>query len=188
MTIDFKNLLKQSLSDPRQAAAILLSYNLTLELVLYIFVASICLSTVMMFAMQFLLTQGQVSGVVIFNSPWIFATLVATMTMLLCVSLAWTGQKMSGTGDFKSIFTVIAWLQVLQLVFQAASYLLMLVTPILASLVQLFTFFWSLWLFVAFIDTAHQFNNIGKSVLVSLLGSSLGILVIVLLISLFGIM
>lgn len=186
--IDLRNLMRLSLFDPRQGAGLLLSYQLSTEAVFYLFAASVCVSTAMMFGMQILLTNGEAAGLIAVASPWMFALLVAGMTMMVCGTISWTGQKFEGTGDFRAVFTVMAWLQVLQLVFQAAFYLSMLSLPALAAIVQLGTFLWSLWIFVAFIDRAHEFNSMGKAALVAFLGSSLGVVVIVLFISLFGFM
>ena len=75
------------------------------------------------------------------------------------------------------------------MVMQMTSFLVMVLFAPLAGIVQFAIFLWSLWIFVAFIDAAHGFDNMIKSSLVAVLGSSLGsigMLVTVIFISTLG--
>ena len=103
--IDLRNLMRLSLFDPRQGAG-LLAYQLSTEAVFYLFAASVCVSTAMMFGMQILLTNGEAAGLIAAASPWMFALLVAGMTMMVWVNFL-AGQKFEGTGDFRAVFTVM---------------------------------------------------------------------------------
>ena len=186
--INLITLLKISFTDPKQAGSIILSYDLPYNAIASIFAAAICASTAMLFAVDlFYDTEGlSLTNV---STPWVFALLVGVMTLVVCGAISWTGQRFSGLGDFKSIFTIVAWLQVVQMVMQMTSFLVMVLFAPLAGIVQFAIFLWSLWIFVAFIDAAHGFDNMIKSSLVAVLGSSLGsigMLVMVIFISTLG--
>ena len=170
---NFASLLKLSLSNPKEAGRAILSYGLSYDAICSIFAAAICASTAMMFAVATLYETDEPSLTNV-STPWIFALLVGIMTIVVCGAISWTGQRFSGQGDFKAVFSIVAWLQVVQMVLQLASFLVMFFLTPLIGFIQLVIFFWSLWIFVAFIDAAHGFDNMIKSSLVALLGSSLG--------------
>ena len=170
---NFTNLLKLSLLDPKQAGQSILSYDLSYEAICSIFVAAICASTSMMFAID-LLYETEGPSLTKVSTPWVFALLVGVMTLVVCGAISWTGQRFSGQGHFKSILTIVAWLQVVQMFMQMASFLVMVILTPLIGIVQFGIFLWSLWIFVAFIDAAHGYNNMVKASLVALLGSGLG--------------
>ena len=172
-TYNFTNLLKQSLLDPKQAGQSILSYDLSYEAICSIFAAAICASTSMMFAID-LLYETEGPSLTKVSTPWVFALLVGVMTLVVCGAISWTGQRFSGQGHFKSILTIVAWLQVVQMFMQMASFLVMVILTPLIGIVQFGIFLWSLWIFVAFIDAAHGYNNMVKASLVALLGSGLG--------------
>ena len=172
-TYNFTNLLKQSLLDPKQAGQSILSYDLSYEAICSIFAAAICASTSMMFAID-LLYETDGPSLTKVSTPWVFALLVGVMTLVVCGAISWTGQRFSGQGHFKSILTIVAWLQVVQMFMQMASFLVMVILTPLVGIVQFGIFLWSLWIFVAFIDAAHGYNNMVKASLVALLGSGLG--------------
>ena len=170
---NFTNLLKLSLLDPKQAGQSILSYDLSYESICSIFAAAICASTSMMFAID-LLYETDGPSLTKVSTPWVFALLVGVMTLVVCGAISWTGQRFSGQGHFKSILTIVAWLQVVQMFMQMASFLVMVILTPLIGVVQFGIFLWSLWIFVAFIDAAHGYNNMVKASLVALLGSGLG--------------
>ena len=170
---NFTNLLKLSLLDPKQAGQSILSYDLSYESICSIFAAAICASTSMMFAID-LLYETDGPSLTKVSTPWVFALLVGVMTLVVCGAISWTGQRFSGQGHFKSILTIVAWLQVVQMFMQMASFLVMVILTPLIGIVQFGIFLWSLWIFVAFIDAAHGYNNMVKASLVALLGSGLG--------------
>ena len=182
---NFTNLLKLSLLDPKQAGQSILSYDLSYEAICSIFAAAICASTSMMFAID-LLYETEGPSLTKVSTPWVFALLVGVMTLVVCGAISWTGQRFSGQGHFKSILTIVAWLQVVQMFMQMASFLVMVILTPLIGIVQFGIFLWSLWIFVAFIDAAHGYNNMVKASLVALLGSGLGSIAMIAMIAFFS--
>ncbi len=184
-SINFTHLLKLSLSDPKQAGQVILSYGLSYEEICSIFAAAICASTSMMFVVD-LLYETEGPSLTRVSTPWVFALMVGIMTIVVCGAISWTGQRFSGRGHFKSIFTIVAWLQVVQMLMQMASFLVMVLLTPLIGIVQFGIFLWSLWIFVAFIDAAHGYDNMIKSSLVALLGSGLGSIVMLAMVAFFS--
>ena len=178
-------LLKVSFSQPKEAAGIIISRGFSYDVIWSVFIASICLTTAMQFFADGLM---QVDGPSLndISSPWIFALMVGGMTLLVCATITWTGQRFDGVADFKTIFALVAWLQVIQLILQTIIYVLLLLVTALAGFAQIAIIFWSLWIFVAFIDTAHGFDNMLKSFVVSVLGIGLGGIILFFMISFMG--
>lgn len=171
--IHLGDLLKTSFSKPKEAAAFILSLGFSYDVIWSVFIASICLTTAMQFFADGLI---QVDGPSLndVSSPWIFALMVGGMTLLVCATITWTGHRFDGAANFKTIFTLVAWLQVIQLILQAINLVLLFLVTALAGFAQIAIIFWSLWIFVAFVDTAQGFNNMLKSFVVSVLGIALG--------------
>ena len=180
--IHLVNLLRTSFSQPKQAAAVIISRGFSYDVIWSVFIATICLTTTMQFFADGLLkVDGPSLNDV--SRPWIFALMVGGMTLLLCATITWTGQRFHGEANFKTIFTLVAWLQVIQLLLQAIIYFLLYLVTALAGFAQIAIIFWSLWIFVAFVDTAHGFDNMLKSFLVSVLGIGLGGIILFFMIS-----
>ncbi len=184
--IHFGDLLKTSFSKPKEAAAVILSRGFSYDVIWSVFIASICLTTAMQFFADGLM---QVDGPSLndVSSPWIFALMVGGMTLLVCATITWTGHRFDGEAKFKAIFTLVAWLQVIQLILQAIIYVLLFLVTALAGFAQIAIIFWSLWIFVAFVDTAQGFDNMVKSFVVSVLGIALGGIILFFVISFMGV-
>ena len=175
------NLFKFSLLDPKEAAKEILEKDFPYEVIWSIFIASICVTTAMQFAVESFMKEDGPS-LIDFSRPSVFACTIAGTTLFVCGTITWTGQRFGGQSKFKSIFALLAWLQVVQLVLQALIYTVLALVPIFTAFAQIVILFWSIWIFVAFMDTAHGFENMFKTALVALLGISLaGVLLLFIL-------
>ena len=119
-------------------------------------------------------------------SPWQFATIVTALTLATAIGIAWIGQKLSGQGSFRLVMALIAWLQVVQLGMQVVSYFTLILPTILVTFVQFGLIGWSFWIFIAFIDEVHKFDNMIKSTLVAFLGTMVGMLGLIFMLGFFG--
>ena len=122
--IHLADLLKTSFSKPKEAAAVIISRGFSYDVIWSVFIATICLTTAMQFFADGLMKVDAPSLNDV-TSPWIFALMVGGMTLLVCATITWTGQRFDGNANFKTIFTLVAWLQVIQLILQAIIYLLL---------------------------------------------------------------
>lgn len=184
--ISLQVLFQQSFVDPKAAAKQFLTLDLSYDAIFSMFLATVCASTVLIFGFDALF-QSQETSVDLLSSPLQFAMIVTVLTLATAVGIAWIGQKLSGVGRFRPIMGLIAWLQVLQLGMQLLSYVTFLLPSIFVTFAQFGLIGWSFWIFIAFIDEAHQFGNMLKSALVALLGSMIGMFGLFFIISLFGI-
>ena len=184
-TVNLVDLLKNSFTNPKDAASTIISRGFSYDVIWSVFVASICLTTAMQFFVDSMMkSDGPTLSDV--SSPWIFAVMVGGMTLLVCATITWTGQRFDGQANFKTIFALVAWLQVIQLLLQVLIYALLFLVAALAGFAQIAIIFWSLWIFVAFVDTAHKFDNMMKASVVSVLGIGLGGVILFFMISFMG--
>ena len=184
--VNIQLLFRQSFVEPKTAAKQFLALDLSYDAIFSLFLASVCASTVLIFGFD-IVFYGADARVGFLGSPWQFAAIVAVLTLATAIGIAWIGQKMSGQGSFRLVMALIAWLQVVQLGMQVVSYFTLILPTLLVTFVQFGLIGWSFWIFIAFIDEVHKFDNMMKSALVAFLGTMVGMLGLFFMISLFGI-
>ena len=184
--VNIQLLFRQSFVEPKTAAKQFLALDLSYDAIFSLFLASVCASTVLIFGFD-IVFYGADARVGLLGSPWQFAAIVAVLTLATAIGIAWIGQKMSGQGSFRLVMALIAWLQVVQLGMQLVSYFTLILPTLLVTFLQFGLIGWSFWIFIAFIDEVHKFDNVMKSALVAFLGTMVGMLGLFFMISLFGI-
>ena len=184
--VNIQLLFRQSFVEPKTAAKQFLALDLSYDAIFSLFLASVCASTVLIFGFD-IVFYGADARVGLLGSPWQFAAIVAVLTLATAIGIAWIGQKMSGQGSFRLVMALIAWLQVVQLGMQLVSYFTLILPTLLVTFLQFGLIGWSFWIFIAFIDEVHKFDNMMKSALVAFLGTMVGMLGLFFVISLFGI-
>ena len=184
--VNIQLLFRQSFVEPKTAAKQFLALDLSYDAIFSLFLASVCASTVLIFGFDTVFYGGD-ARVRLLGSPWQFAAIVAVLTLATAIGIASIGQKMSGQGSFRLVMALIAWLQVVQLGMQVVSYFTLILPTLLVTFVQFGLIGWSFWIFIAFIDEVHKFDNMMKSALVAFLGTMVGMLGLFFMISLFGI-
>ena len=184
--VNIQLLFRQSFVEPKTAAKQFLALDLSYDAIFSLFLASVCASTVLIFGFD-IVFYGADARVGLLGSPWQFAAIVAVLTLATAIGIAWIGQKMSGQGSFRLVMALIAWLQVVQLGMQVVSYFTLILPTLLVTFLQFGLIGWSFWIFIAFIDEVHKFDNMMKSALVAFLGTMVGMLGLFFMISLFGI-
>ncbi|MGB0608220.1 MAG: YIP1 family protein [Paracoccaceae bacterium] len=184
--VNIQLLFRQSFVEPKTAAKQFLALDLSYDAIFSLFLASVCASTVLIFGFD-IVFYGADARVGLLGSPWQFAAIVAVLTLATAIGIAWIGQKLSGQGSFRLVMALIAWLQVVQLGMQVVSYFTLILPTLLVTFLQFGLIGWSFWIFIAFIDEVHKFDNMMKSALVAFLGTMVGMLGLFFMISLFGI-
>ncbi len=185
-SVDIQMLFRQSFVEPKAAARQFLALDLSYDAIFSLFLATVCASTVLIFGFDAVF-YGAEARVGLLGSPWQFAAIVTVLTLATALGISWIGQKLSGQGSFRLVMALIAWLQVVQLGMQVVSYFTLILPTILVTFVQFGLIGWSFWIFIAFIDEVHKFDNMMKSTLVAFLGTMVGMLGLFFMISLFGI-
>ncbi|MBT6097220.1 MAG: hypothetical protein HOM03_09815 [Marinovum sp.] len=183
--VNIQQLFRQSFVEPKAAAKNFLALDLSYDAVFSLFLATVCASTVLIFGFDALFQNAQARPGLL-ESPWQFAAIVTVLTLSTAVGIAWIGQKLSGQGTLRTVMGLIAWLQVVQLGMQMVSYFTLILPSILVTFVQFGLIGWSFWIFIAFIDEVHKFENMMKSTMVAFLGTIIGMLGLFFMLGFFG--
>lgn len=101
-----------------------------------------------------------------FQSPALFTLFLFGALVITVLSLSWVGRSLGGAGQVPQVLVLIVWLQVLRLVVQVSLLVLMLVLPLAGLAMVMVASVWGIIILVVFIDRAHGFNNIFKSIAV----------------------
>ncbi|WP_162933070.1 Yip1 family protein [Roseovarius sp. EL26] len=115
-------------------------------------------------------------GVVVpslFLSPLLFATAsVLSLVATVCL-LHWLGQTLGGEAQRNDLLVLVTWLQVVRILAQLFSALVVFIMPAMAGLLMLVASLWGIVILVTFINKAHRFSNPFKGLGV-LIGTMLG--------------
>ena len=122
----------------------------------------------------------------LFDVAIIYFLFVAGGLILIVFAVFWTGRIFGGRGSLEDIMVVIVWLQFLRVLVQASALILLLTIPFVSFLFVIGATMIGCWIFVHFVNEAHEFDNLGKSAVV-LIAAFAGMLVgLSLLLSLVG--
>ncbi|MFP4404320.1 YIP1 family protein [Rhodosalinus sp.] len=119
-------------------------------------------------------------------APVPFALFLAAGLVGTIYALWYVGRTLGGAGSLGDIMVLLVWLQALRLVVQAALLVLVPLSPVLSSLVVLAAAAIGFWILLNFIDVAHGYGNLLKSLgalALSVLAMALGL---TFLVTLFG--
>ena len=101
-----------------------------------------------------------------FQSPALFTLFLFGALVITVLALTWVGRSLGGAGQVPQVLALIVWLQVLRLGVQLALVVLMFALPLGGLALVMVASVWGLIILVVFIDRAHGFNNIFKSIAV----------------------
>jgi hypothetical protein len=178
----FINLMIGTLSQPRDAAAEILSIRPNRSVMWSALVLAVLLNT-MVYQISLFASPPQVALPVIFSSPIIFAILIGSGLVLSIYSITYAGRFIGGRAVLDDVMALLIWLQFLRFAVQLAAFLLMPIIPGIAGLLILY----GMWLLLQFVDVAHGFENLLTSFFALIL-SGLGIVLgLAILLSLLGV-
>ena len=180
----FISLGRQALTEPREAAATLLSMGVPREAHWTAFFLLVVLSVLL----------NEIVGMMSPAEPLAFAITPIIMVMLTALISAvsiWAvwkvGQSMGGTGTFEETLLLTIFLQGILFAGKLVEFVLMLAMPVLAGLFSLALVIFAFWLNINFIATLHGFSSLWRAFGVLML-ATLGVaLVLVFLMTLTGI-
>ncbi len=105
----------------------------------------------------------------VFQSPALFTLFLFGALVITVMTLTWIGRRLGGAGQISQVLAVIVWMQVLRLAVQLALLVLMLALPLAGLALVMIASVWGLIILVVFIDRAHGFESIFKSIAVLVL-------------------
>jgi hypothetical protein len=95
----------------------------------------------------------------LFASPIRLALLQGLLLLISLALIVGLGRAMGGKGGFSDALVLVAWLEAVLIVIQAAQMLLLLISPQLAVLLGLVSFAIFLWVLANFIAELHGFSS-----------------------------
>jgi len=186
-------LLRLTLSDPRDGARAVAKIDVSREALWSALTVIVALSVIGARIMSYMMpiSQEQAVGMPIAVSPIMFALIMWGLLVLTVFCVHYIGRAFGGQGYFNTSLKLVIWLQTILLLAQGLQILLGTVSLPLAGLLGLGFSLYSIWLFVNFVAVAHGFENRGTvllGVVLSLFGVIFGLSLLFALIALlFGV-
>ena len=158
-----------TLRDPAEAARHLMARNPGRDVLWMVFFLTIILATMVQLTSDTLVpVDDPAMQTLVLSAPQYLATAAAAL-MLSIATFFYVGRFLGGDASFDDIMILVIWLQLLQVAAQLLSLLIMIIAPDLAFPLVLATILLSLYITAHFLDQAHRFGSLGRSVLVMFL-------------------
>jgi hypothetical protein len=176
----FFRLALNTVTAPRDVARLLLATQLPNQVLWLAFSLVIVLNT-LMFSLSLYSTPGNDLIGPVLGSPVVFGAMLAASVAGLVVAVTLCGRPFGGRATFQQIGILVIWLQALRVVLQGVVVLLGPVSLFLSGLVISAASVLGIWIFVNFIDVAHEVGSLlkaGMILLLAVVGMMLGLSVI----------
>lgn len=156
-------LVKESLTLPRNAARRLLGVPLDLRSGGALMLLAVIAGTLVAEAMRWVL-PGTVGGFqdALLAQPVVAVGLQFGLLVLMSLAAAVIGRALGGTGTLPQALVLIAWLQVMMVLIQLVQFVLLLLIPLFGLLVGIASVIWFFWALAVFIAELHGFENVLK--------------------------
>lgn len=178
MTLDgFFRLAVNTVVAPRDVARLLLAMNLPPQALWLAFALVIVLNTLMFSASLMLVPADDLFGPVLAN-PTVFGAMLAVSVGALIVAVTLCGRPLGGQASLSQIAILVIWLQALRVVMQAVVALIGPFSLFLSGVVISAASVLGIWIFVNFIDVAHETGSLlraGLVLLLAVVGMMLGL-------------
>ncbi len=122
----------------------------------------------------------------LFDVAIIYFIFVAGGLILIVFAIFWTGRIFGGRGRLEDIMVVIVWLQFLRVLVQASALILLLTIPFVSFFFVIGATIVGCWIFVHFVNEAHEFDSLGRSAVVLIAAFAAMLVGLSLLLSLVG--
>ncbi|MFP7672854.1 YIP1 family protein [Marivita sp. S0852] len=181
MTFDgFIRLALNTVTAPRDVAALLLSLALPRQVLWLAFALVVVLNTLMFSLSTMTAPANDLIGPVL-GSPVVFGVMLALSVAALIFAVTICGRPLGGTATYEQMAVLVIWLQALRVVLQGVVVLLAPVSLFLSGIVVSAGSVLGIWIFVNFIDVAHDVGGLLKAgfvLLLAVVGMMLGLSVI----------
>lgn len=162
---------------PRDVARLLLAMNLPSQALWLAFALVIVLNTLMFSASLMLVPANDLFGAVLVN-PTVFGAMLAVSVGALIVAVTLCGRPMGGRAGVAQIAILVIWLQALRVVMQAVVAVVGPFSLFLSGVLISAASVLGIWIFVNFIDVAHEMGSLlraGLVLLLAVVGMMLGL-------------
>jgi hypothetical protein len=182
----FLKLAVQTVTRPREAAAYLVSLNLSREALLTAFALVVVLNTLFFGLTQLIVPPGNVL-VPAMQDPVMFGISLALTLGALIFAVTASGRAFEGTARVENVAVLVIWLQGLRAALQVIVLLLAPVSLFVSGLIVTASTIVGLWIFVHFIDVVHGLGSMLKAGVVLLIAVVGMLLVLTMIFSLLGV-
>lgn len=165
----FLRLAVQSVTNPREVAALLLSIRPSKEALWTAFLLVIVLNA-LVFSASIMLTPmtGMIPAVL--ANPVSFLVMQGATLAASIVAFTYVGRWMSGKARLEEVALLLIWLQGLRVLLQAILTVVMIGAPILGGLISMVGTALGVWILVNFLDEAHELGSLLRALAVLILG------------------
>jgi len=164
----FFRLALNTVTAPRDVARLLLSMSLPSQVLWLAFALVIVLNT-LMFSLSLLTTPPSDALGPLLGSPIVFGVMLAVSVAALIFAVTVCGRPLGGRATYGQVAILVIWLQALRVLVQAAVVVLGPVSLFLSGVVISAASVLGIWIFVNFIDVAHEVGSLLKAGLILLL-------------------
>ncbi|MBO6883992.1 MAG: YIP1 family protein [Marivita sp.] len=162
---------------PRDVARLLLAMNLPSQALWLAFALVIVLNTLMFSASLMLVPANDLFGAVLVN-PTVFGAMLAVSVGALIVAVTLCGRPLGGQASYAQIAILVIWLQALRVLMQALVAVVGPFSLFLSGVLISAASVLGIWIFVNFIDVAHEMGSLlraGLVLLLAVVGMMLGL-------------
>ena len=182
----FMNLAVQTVTRPRDAAAFLVSLQLSREALLTGFALVVVLNTLFFGLTQLVVPAGNIL-VPAMQDPVMFGISLALTLVALVLAITASGRAFDGDARIGTVAVLVIWLQGLRAALQVIVLLLAPVSLFVSGLIVTASTIIGLWIFVHFIDVAHGLGSLMKASVVLLIAVVGMLLALTMIFSLLGV-
>lgn len=168
MTLNgYLSLAWQSVTAPREVAALLLSIRPSREALWTAFALVVVLNA-LVFSISVVVTP--VAAPMLLSSPAVFLVLQAVALAGSILAFTWIGRLMGGRGHVEEIALLMIWMQGLRVLVQTFVILVAPLSAMLAGVVIMLSTAVGVWIAVNFLDEAHDLGGPLRALAVLVLG------------------
>jgi hypothetical protein len=182
---DLRRLAVLTVTDPAQAARIVLAMGLPPAVLWSGLVLSAALNAIL-FALSDMMIQAPQVFPALLHQPLVYFAIVLLGLVAFIMALSLAGRVLGGRGGFDTLLPVMVWFQILRVAVQAVSLLLVLMLPFLSLLFIMVAAIVGIYVMLHFLTEALRLGSLGRAAAAMILASMVVIVAASVLIALVG--
>ena len=164
------HLAKVSVLNPEEATSILFLKGWSVTIAAMVLTAATCISTILAFIPNPDISEEIRANGLMF-SPISTAVIVLMSSYLAAFFISRGGTWFGGKANFGQILSVMAWTQVLQVLFQTVVVMVLFIVAPLAGIMQIGFVILGVYILISFVKAAHGFRSLLMSGILVIFGS-----------------
>ncbi|CUH82311.1 Yip1 domain protein [Tritonibacter multivorans] len=159
---DLKALVAETIFSPATAGKRLLDMQLGRQAIVSMFALSLVVAAILEIVQRLIVPlpeEFMAAGV----SPVTFILIVGGMQLAIVAAMTGVGRWLGGRAGMLDLLGLQSWLTLVSLMFQTVAVLLLIVSPLLAGLLNLAVVIYGFYVALHFVNVAHGFESLMKS-------------------------